>query len=200
MSALPPSDRSSLAVTGWLLTAALIAFRLLPGLAQPGMFFDGVTYATISRNLAIGVGDLAHPSLVPGDAGFYDSPPLVFLLESGFFRALGDHYWVEKIYSALTGIDHGGAHRRDLAAIGRRPRRLAPLELATGRALGGRAGLGMDVLEQHAREHARIVRRAGRVCNTQVDGDVGWNESTLARSASEGERPVTRIPSLARSG
>ncbi len=104
MSTLGRSDDSRLAVTGWLLTAALIAFRLLPGIAQPGMFFDGVTYATISRNLASGVGDLAHPIFAPGDKGFYDSPPLGFLLEAGLFRALGDHYWVEKLYSALTGF------------------------------------------------------------------------------------------------
>jgi 4-amino-4-deoxy-L-arabinose transferase-like glycosyltransferase len=107
MAALSHSNRS-LAVTGWLLTAALVAFRLLPGLVQHGMFFDGVTYATISRNLAVGVGELAHPSLVPGDAGFYDSPPLGFLLEAGFFRALGDHYWVEKLFSALTGVVTAG--------------------------------------------------------------------------------------------
>jgi 4-amino-4-deoxy-L-arabinose transferase-like glycosyltransferase len=116
MPALCHSNRSSLAITGWLLTAALVAFRLLPGLVQHGMFFDGVTYATISRNLAIGVGDLAHPSLVPGDAGFYDSPPLGFLLEAGFFRAFGDHYWVEKLYSALTGVVTAGL----IAAIWRR--------------------------------------------------------------------------------
>jgi 4-amino-4-deoxy-L-arabinose transferase-like glycosyltransferase len=108
MSTLGPSNRSPLAVTGWLLTAALVAFRLLPGLVQHGMFFDGVTYATISRNLAVGVGELAHPSLVPGDAGFYDSPPLGFLLEAEFFRALGDHYWVEKLYSTLTGVVTAG--------------------------------------------------------------------------------------------
>jgi hypothetical protein len=104
MAALPQADRSSVAVTGWLFTAALMALRLLPGLAQPGMFFDGVTYATISRNLSIGIGDLSHPSFVPGDSGFYDSPPLGFLLQAGFFRALGDHYWIEKLYSALTGV------------------------------------------------------------------------------------------------
>ena len=85
MPALPPAARSSPAITGWLFVAALMALRLLPGLAQPGMFFDGVTYATISRNLAGGVGDLAHPVFAPGDRGFYDSPPLGFLLEAGFF-------------------------------------------------------------------------------------------------------------------
>ena len=38
------------------------------------------------------------------DRAFHDHPPLAFWLESLFFRALGDHYWVEKLYSALMGI------------------------------------------------------------------------------------------------
>ncbi|HEV2972045.1 MAG TPA: glycosyltransferase family 39 protein [Pirellulales bacterium] len=98
-------DRSPLTATGWLLAAALIAFRLLPGLLQPGMFFDGVTHATIARNLAIGVGDPWHPVFSTADgAGYHEQPPLGFVLESFFFRAFGDRFWVEKLYSALTGV------------------------------------------------------------------------------------------------
>jgi hypothetical protein len=198
MSSLAQSDRSSLAVTGWLLTAALIAFRILPGLAQPGMFFDGVTYATISRNLAIGVGDLAHPCLVPGDAGFYDSPPLGFLLESGFFRALGDHYWVEKLYSALTGLITAAL----IVAIWRRLvgnrdelRRLSWLPVALWVAVPGWGWMySNNMLENTLGLFAVLAVYAILRATAMSDG----NESTLARSASEGERPVTRIPSLAR--
>jgi 4-amino-4-deoxy-L-arabinose transferase-like glycosyltransferase len=198
MSSLAQSDRSSLAITGWLLTAALIAFRILPGLAQPGMFFDGVTYATISRNLAIGVGDLAHPCLVPGDAGFYDSPPLGFLLESGFFRALGDHYWVEKLYSALTGLTTAAL----IVAIWRRLvgnrdelRRLSWLPVALWVAVPGWGWMySNNMLENTLGLFAVLAVYAILRATAMSDG----NESTLARSASEGERPVTRIPSLAR--
>ncbi len=92
-------------ITGWLLVAALIAFRLLPGLAQPGMFFDGLTHAAIARNMAAGVGDFWHPVFSPADgAGYHEQPPLGFWLESLLFRVCGDHFWVEKLYAAATGL------------------------------------------------------------------------------------------------
>ncbi len=130
--------RSAAYFTGWLLTVAVILCRLLPMSVQTGMFFDGVTYATIARNMAIGVGDFWHPMfLVKGVSGtglpparrtqmrssentdavgssatrdftsegeFYEHPPLALWFESLLFRLLGDHYWVEKLYSALTAI------------------------------------------------------------------------------------------------
>jgi 4-amino-4-deoxy-L-arabinose transferase-like glycosyltransferase len=105
MSALRPSNRSPLRVTGWLVVAALIAFRLLPGLVRPGMFFDGVTHAAIARNMAVGTGDFWHPVFSPSDGpGYHEQPPLGFWLESLLFRTLGDHFWVEKIFSGLTGL------------------------------------------------------------------------------------------------
>ena len=103
MSIEPKSTLSRFRVTGWWLAAAVLSARLIPLATQPGMFFDGVTYATISRNMANGVGDLWHPRLAP-DFPFYDSPPFAFFLESLFFRACGDHFWVEKLYSALTVV------------------------------------------------------------------------------------------------
>jgi hypothetical protein len=110
------SNRSPLAVTGWLLVAAVIAFRLLPGLVRPGMFFDGVTHAAIARNMAAGVGDFWHPVFSPADgAGYHEQPPLGFSLESLFFRTFGDHFWVEKLYSAVIAIATAAA----IAAIWR---------------------------------------------------------------------------------
>jgi 4-amino-4-deoxy-L-arabinose transferase-like glycosyltransferase len=117
MPALRLSNRSPLALTGWLLTAAIIAFRLLPGLARPGMFFDGVTHAAIARNMAAGTGDFWHPVFSPADgAGYHEQPPLGFWLESLFFRALGDHFWVEKLFSAVIALATAAA----IAAIWRR--------------------------------------------------------------------------------
>ena len=85
------------------------------------MFFDGVTHAAIARNMAIGVGDFWHPVFSPADGtGYHEQPPLGFWLESLLFRALGDHFWVEKLYSALTGVLTAARHRRDLAAFGPR--------------------------------------------------------------------------------
>ena len=67
------------------------------------MFHDGVTYATISRNLSIGLGQWWKPyytaTLHPE---FYEHPPLVFVIQSFFFTLFGDHYLVEKFYSFTT--------------------------------------------------------------------------------------------------
>ena len=98
-------NRSSAVVAGWLITAAFVAARVLPRLLVPGMFFDGVIYATISRNMAAGIGDIWHPVFSATHwADYRDAPPLAFALESLLFRLLGDHFWVEKLYSTLTGL------------------------------------------------------------------------------------------------
>ena len=137
MPLFSPPARSPLFVTGWLLTAALFAARLLPGLVQPGMFFDGVTHATIARNLAIGVGDVWHPVFSPADGtGYHEQPPLGFLLESFFFRVCGDHFWVEKLYSASTGLATGLL----IAAVWRRL--VGGVVDAGGRPVVGAAGSG----------------------------------------------------------
>jgi len=87
----------------WLFVWVLLAGILLPRLAAWGMFHDGVTYATISRNLSIGLGQWWKPyytaTLHPE---FYEHPPLVFVIQSFFFTLLGGHYLVEKLYSLIT--------------------------------------------------------------------------------------------------
>lgn len=90
---------------GILLVCVLACAYYLPILFSKGMFFDGLTYATISRNMAIGKGTWWRPfyteTLAPE---FYGHPPLVFWIQSQFFRVLGDHYYTEKIYSILTFV------------------------------------------------------------------------------------------------
>jgi len=91
-------------ITAWMLTAALMLARLLPSALQPGMFFDGVTWATIARNMAIGNGNLWHPVLFGPGCDIHEQPTLAFWLESLLFRLLGDHFWVEKLYSVIVAI------------------------------------------------------------------------------------------------
>ncbi|MCH7550031.1 MAG: glycosyltransferase, partial [Candidatus Krumholzibacteriota bacterium] len=87
----------------WLLTASIFCATVLPRLLVDGMFVDGVMYATISRNLADGLGTLWKPHFSMTLFGeFFDHPPLVFWVESIFFRAFGDHYLVEAFYSLCT--------------------------------------------------------------------------------------------------
>lgn len=91
--------------TWWLFTAVVFTVLLLPALVQQGMFLDGVSYACIARNLATGLGDFSHPhytaTLYPV---CYEQPPLVFWLQSLFFRLLGDQFWVERLYSLCMAL------------------------------------------------------------------------------------------------
>ncbi len=82
-----------------IVTVMLILDRLVP----EGIFLDGVTYASISRNLAIGKGSFWHP-YYRGDWGFYEHPPLMFGIQALFFKVFGDHYFTEKIYSFVVWI------------------------------------------------------------------------------------------------
>jgi 4-amino-4-deoxy-L-arabinose transferase-like glycosyltransferase len=80
--------------------AALAAWLVGPSLFTRGMFVDGVVYATISRNLAAGIGDLWNPIYTErAPRVFHDHPPLGFALQSLAFRLFGDHFWVERLYS-----------------------------------------------------------------------------------------------------
>ena len=91
------------------LAAALMLALTVPRLWQQGMFIDGITYAVVARNLAMGVGSLWTPSfsttIYPE---FHEQPPLGMAIESVAFRLFGDHFAVERAYSlaifALNGL------------------------------------------------------------------------------------------------
>jgi len=80
------------------------------------MFMDGLWYATIARNLAVGIGEAWQPQLTETlGKSFASHPPLAFWLEGGLFALLGDHWWVERLYSGgmimLSGLALLGAWR-----------------------------------------------------------------------------------------
>lgn len=82
------------------LTIAVFAAVTVPRLAHEGMFVDGVTYASLARNLADGRGSFWAPSYTATIyPEFHDHPPLGFWLQSLWFRVLGDHLFVERAYS-----------------------------------------------------------------------------------------------------
>ena len=87
---------------GWWFTASLAALLFLPQLMHPGMYVDGLLYATISRNLAEGMGTMWSPYfsevLFPA---FYEHPPLAFWLQSIGYLIFGDHWWLDKIYGIV---------------------------------------------------------------------------------------------------
>lgn len=87
----------------WLLLIGIVLILLSNSLLTEGMFLDGVTYACISRNMAIGLGTFWNPHYTQTIGNvFHSHPPLAFGLEALFFKVFGDHWWVEKLYSALT--------------------------------------------------------------------------------------------------
>ena len=101
-------------MTGRLLPRFAVGILLLaltlPRMAQPGMFSDGVLYATIARNMGIGVGSLWAPQYTQTAwIEFYEHPPLGLALEAVAFRALGDHLIVERFYSLLVLALHAVA-------------------------------------------------------------------------------------------
>jgi len=87
--------------------AILVVFTglLLSFFLQEGMFFDGITYAAISNNLAHGLGSFWAPhytqTLYPQ---FFEHPPLVFGLQSLFFILFGDGPATERIYTMFMAL------------------------------------------------------------------------------------------------
>lgn len=78
---------------------------LFPVVLLRGMSLDGITYATIARNMSQGIGDLWSPFYTATLLNpFYEQPPLALWLQSQLFRLCGDHWWVERVYSALTVV------------------------------------------------------------------------------------------------
>ena len=90
---------------GWIFTSVVFSAVLLPILIQKGMFLDGVTYATISKNLANGYGSFWIPQYTQTHfSQFHEHPPLVFGLQSLFFKLLGDGFLTERIFTLFTAI------------------------------------------------------------------------------------------------
>lgn len=92
---------------------ALIALLYLPRIADFGLFMDGSFYGTIAHNMALGDGrfwspifhNFHHEQLAQSTI-FYEHPPLMFWLESWFFRIFGDGFYVENIYGSVILVLH----------------------------------------------------------------------------------------------
>lgn len=91
----------------FLAFAAILAVTV-PRMWQRGMFLDGVVYAAIARNGALGEGSFWAPfysaTVFPA---FFEHPPLGFALQGAAFAVFGDHAFVERGYSVLVLLLHG---------------------------------------------------------------------------------------------
>lgn len=77
----------------------ILLLLYIPSFVKEGMFFDGLTYSSISRNLAIGEGSFFNLSYTKTFASsFYEHPPLFFFIQSIFFNILGEGPYVEKFF------------------------------------------------------------------------------------------------------
>ncbi len=86
-----------------VLTLAAIVWLVCLPLFQDGMFMDGVQYAAVARNLAKGIGTFWFPvfseNYVAGLNSFHEHPPLVYFLQSIFFKIFGlNNIYPERIY------------------------------------------------------------------------------------------------------
>jgi 4-amino-4-deoxy-L-arabinose transferase-like glycosyltransferase len=87
----------------WLLAATVFLVPTLPRWVTHGLFLDGLIYAAVSRNLAVGVGTFWKPVFTSTLAPefFAEHPPLGLGIQSLFFRVLGDGFWVENLFSLV---------------------------------------------------------------------------------------------------
>lgn len=88
-----------------LILLTTFAGFLLPNLFSTGIFGDGLIYAVVSRNLAVGQGNWWN--LYYSDyifSPFAEHPPLLYWMESFWFRLLGDHHYTEKSFSVLLAV------------------------------------------------------------------------------------------------
>jgi 4-amino-4-deoxy-L-arabinose transferase-like glycosyltransferase len=91
----------------WLFTFGILILLTVPKLIQDGMFLDGMLYTSVSHNLGNGIGSFWFPQFSPsyfysGSQYFLEHPPLVFGIQSLFFRLLGDSMYVERFYTFLA--------------------------------------------------------------------------------------------------
>ena len=90
-----------------LIVFVLTLYFLLIGnkLMRLGIHGDGLEYGTVARNMADGLGTFWRPYLEDFiHPVFHEHPPLVFWIQSLFFRLFGDGPYLENFYGCLAGL------------------------------------------------------------------------------------------------
>lgn len=83
--------------------AALFLALVSSSLTTTGMFMDGLIYSNVAANMADGIGTFWHPTYTATHhPDFYQHPPLALGLLALFYKVLGTHIWVTKLYMVLT--------------------------------------------------------------------------------------------------
>lgn len=88
-----------------LLSVAIFLFLCVFRVVYMDMFFDGLIYASIARNMSQGVGSFWYPHYTQFFLDpFYEHPPLVFWLQSFAYRIFGDHRLVEFLWGTACAL------------------------------------------------------------------------------------------------
>jgi Dolichyl-phosphate-mannose-protein mannosyltransferase len=84
----------------WTITI-VIALIIVP-LFMDGMFADSLLYSSVGHNQALGKGTFWFPWFsklsLNGRPTFHEQPPLLFYIQSLFFKALGSSIYVDRFY------------------------------------------------------------------------------------------------------
>ena len=88
-----------------LFSFSLYCFLVLVRALSMDMFFDGVIYASIAQNMALGKGSFWHPYYTEQFLNpFYEHPPLAMWLQSIVFRIFGTNWRIEFVWGAVCGF------------------------------------------------------------------------------------------------
>ena len=87
----------------YVAVAAMFLALVSGSLTTTGMFMDGLIYSNVAANMADGIGSFWHPTYTATHhPDFYQHPPLAMGLLALFYKLLGTHLWVTKLYMVLT--------------------------------------------------------------------------------------------------
>lgn len=89
--------------------ACLFFVIIIIPLLHDGMFFDGVIYAALAKNLSLEADTVWRPVLSQSMLNpFYEHPPLAIYFQSLFFKVLGQGYGVERFYALVMALGQVG--------------------------------------------------------------------------------------------
>ncbi len=87
----------------WLITLSAVLILSVSYLIQDAMFQDAMLYSSVSHNLGTGIGTYWFPQYstlnIAGLSSFHEHPPLVFWIQSVFYRIFGDSIYIERFYT-----------------------------------------------------------------------------------------------------
>lgn len=87
------------------LAVAIVSLWWLPNMFAKGMFMDGVYNALMAHNLVTGLTTLWTPETIYyTKPAYWDNPQLATWFLSGWYKVLGDYYFVERLYSFSCGL------------------------------------------------------------------------------------------------